>query len=176
MTFPTRSPCLPAKWSTQTMIMSSRRELLSSKSQPVLRWRHPVQTLRFAAKCSGTSPTRWTTQSSVTKLNPKARSLTGYVRTGLFVRRAEISSITSCQSLAGISGATLLPPSWQTGPQKQSQVELGVAKVSRVELNPFKLRGGAKLSRTSLKLPSSFNAETESEPLCVMYYLSLLKI
>merc|ERR1712025_401841 len=114
---------------------------------------------------------------SVTKLPPKARSLTGYVRTGLFVRRVKTSSITSCQSLAGISGATLLLPSWQTGPQKQTQVESGVAKVSRVELNPFKLRGGAKLSRTSLKLPSSFNAETESKPLlCVMYYLSLLKI
>merc|ERR1712112_768509 len=146
---------------------------LSSKSQL---WRHPAQTLRFAAKCSGTSPTRWTTQPSVTKLPPKARSLTGYVRTGLFARRVKTSSITSCQSLAGISGATLLLPSWQTGPQKQTQVELGVARVLRAELNPFKQRGSAKLSRTSLKLPSSFNAETESKPLCVMYYLSLLKI
>merc|ERR1712130_606649 len=175
-TLPTRSPYLPAKWSTQTMIMGSRRELLSSKSQPVQRWRHPAQTLRFAAKCSGTSPTRWTTQSSVTKLHPKARNLTGYVRTGLFARRAKTSSITSCQSLVGLSGATLLLPSWQTGPQKQTQVESGVVKVSRAELNPFKQRGGAKLSRTSLKLPSSFNAETEPKPLCVMYYLSLLKI
>merc|ERR1712130_590041 len=61
-------------------------------------------------------------------------------------------------------------------PQKQTQVESGVVKVSRAELNPFKQRGGAKLSRTSLKLPSSFNAETEPKPLCVMYYLSLLKI
>merc|ERR1712233_218978 len=66
--------------------------------------------------------------------------------------------------------------SLQTGPQKQTQVESGVVKVSRAELNPFKQRGGAKLSRTSLKLPSSFNAETEPKPLCVMYYLSLLKI
>merc|ERR1712233_216890 len=107
--------------------------------------------------------------SSVTKLHPKARNLTGYVRTGLFARRAKTSSITSCQSLAGLSGATLLLPSWQTGPQKQTQVESGA------ELNPFKQRGGAKLSRTSLKLPSSFNAETEPKPLCVMYYLSLLK-
>jgi len=98
--------------------------------------------------------------------------MTGCERTGLFVRRAKTSSITSCQSLAGISGATLLPPSWQTGPQKQTQVELGVAKVLRVELNPFKLRGGAKLSRTSLKLPSSFNAETEPKPLCYVLLVS----
>merc|ERR1712088_918196 len=134
-----------------------RRELLLSKSQsfqPVQWWQHPAQTLRSATRCSGTSPTRWITQSSVTKLNPKARSLTGCGRTGLFARRAETSSTTSCQS----------------------QVESGAARASKAELNQSKLRGGAKQSRTSSKLPSSFNAETESKPLCIMYYLSLPKI
>merc|ERR1712203_1072968 len=77
--------------------------------QPVQWWQHPAQTLRSATRCSGTSPTRWTTQSSVTKLNPKARSLTGCGRTELFARRAETSSTTSCQSLAGHSGVTLRP-------------------------------------------------------------------
>merc|ERR1712088_14813 len=156
-----------------------RRELLLSRSQlfqPVQWWQHPAQTLRSATRCSGTSPTRWTTQSSVTKLNPKARSLTGCGRTELFARRAETSSTISCQSLVELSGATLQLPSWPTGPQKQTQVESGAARASRAELNQSKLRGGAKQSRTSSKLPSSFNAETESKPLCIMYYLSLPKI
>merc|ERR1712105_480985 len=43
---------------------------------------------------------------------------------------------------------------------------VGVARASRAELNQFKLRGGAKQSRTSSKLPSSFNAQTETKPLC----------
>merc|ERR1711913_96754 len=133
-------------------------------------WRHPAQTLRSAARCSGTSPTHWTTQPSVTKLNPKARSLTGCGRTGLSARRAEISSTTLCQSLAAHSGATLQLPSWPTGPQKQTRVESGAARVLRAELNQCKLRGGAKQSRTSSKLPSSFNAETECKP----YYYVLL--
>merc|ERR1712066_280163 len=109
-------------------------------------------------------PTHWTTQPSVTKLNLKARSLTGCERTGLSARRAEISSTTLCQNLAAHSGATLQLLSWLTGPQKQTRVESGVARVLRAELNQCKLRGGAKQSRTSSKLPSSFNAETESKP------------
>merc|ERR1712088_168120 len=156
-----------------------RRELLLSKSQsfqPVRLWQHPAQTLRSAKRCSGTSPTPWTTQSSVTKLNPKARSLTGCGRTELFARRAETSSTTSCQILVELSGATLQLPSWPTGPQRQTQVKSGAARASKAELNQSKLRGGAKQSRTSSKLPSSFNAETESKPLCIMYYLSLPKI
>merc|ERR1719151_186757 len=156
--------------------MLSRRELLLSKSQPVQRWQHPAQTLRSATRCSGTSPTRWTTQSSVTKLNPKARSLTGCGRTGLFARRAKTSSTTSSQSLVELSGATMQLPSWMTGLQKQTRVEWGVARASRAELNQLKQRGGAKQSRTSSKLPSSFNAETETKPLCNMYYSSLPKI
>merc|ERR1711936_129905 len=136
-----------------------RQELLSSKSQsfqPDQLWqKHPVQTLRFATRCSGTSPTRWTTQPSVTKLNLKARSLTGCGRIVLFARRARISSTTLCQNLAGHSGATMQPPNWPTGLQKQTPVESGAARVSRAELNLSKLRGGAKQSRTSSKLPSS---------------------
>merc|ERR1739842_201303 len=135
-----------------------------------------AQTLRSAARCSGTSPTRWTTQSSVTKLNQKARSLTGCGRTALFARRAKTSSTTSSQSLVGNSGATLQLPSWTTGLQKQTRAEWGVARASRDELNQSKPRGGAKQSRTSSKLPSSFNAETETKPLCNMYYSSLPKI
>merc|ERR550525_1750240 len=104
----------------------------------------------------------------VTKLNLKARSLTGCGTTVLFAKRARISSITLCQSLVAHSGATMQPPNWQTGLQKQTPVESGVARVLRAELNLSKLRGGAKQSRTSSKLPSSFNAETESKPL--MYY------
>merc|ERR1711971_222371 len=109
-------PCLLGKWSTQTMQTLSRQDqLLQDKSlsfQPVqlLQKQHPVQTLRFAARCSGTSPTHWTTQPSVTKLNLKARSLTGCGRTGLFARRAKISLTTLCQSLAAHSGATMQPP------------------------------------------------------------------
>merc|ERR1712203_1336213 len=144
----------------------------SQSFQPVQRWQHPAQTLRSATRCSGTSPTWGTTQSSVTKLNPKARSLTGCGRTELFARRAETSSTTSCQSLAGHSGVTLRLPSWSTGLQRQTQVESGVSRVSRAELNRLKPRGGAKQSRTSSKLPSSFNAETESKP--YMYYVLLV--
>merc|ERR1711971_1483708 len=99
--------------------------------------------------------------------NPKARSLTGCGRTVLFARRAKISSTTSCQSLVAHSGATMQLPNWPTGLQKQTPVASGAARVSRDELNLSKLRGGAKQSRTSLKLPSSFNAETESKPLCI---------
>merc|ERR1711971_131331 len=120
-----------------------------------------------ATRCSGTSPTHWTTQPSVTKLNLKARSLTGCERTALFAKRARISSTTLCQSLAAHSGATMQLPNWPTGLQKQAPVESGAARVSRVELSLSKLRGGAKQSRTSSKLPSSFNAETESKPLCI---------
>ena len=49
----------------------------------------------------------------------------GCRRTRFFARRAEISWTTSCQSLVGHSGATLLFPSWPTGPQKQTRVESG---------------------------------------------------
>merc|ERR1712062_574341 len=124
---------------------------------------------RFAAKCSGTSPTPWTTQTSATRSKLRVRNSTGCGRTGLSARRAEISSTTLCQSLAALLGATMLLPSWMTGLQNQPQVGSGDVRVLRDELNRSKLRGGAKQSRTSSKLPSSFNAETESKPyvLCI---------
>merc|ERR1712233_140168 len=143
---------------------------LKQQFRPVQMWPHPAQTLQSAARCSGTSPTHWTTQPSVTKLNPKARSLTGCGRTELSARRAEISSTTSCQNLAAHSGATLQLPSLPTGRRKQTRVESGGARVLRAGLNPSRLRGGAKQSRTSSKLPSSFNAETESM-YTIMYYV-----
>merc|ERR1719150_3320182 len=163
------SPCLLARWSTPTMTLSSKQDPLSPKSQPKLPV-HPwqLQTLRFAAKCSGTSPTPWTTQTSATKSKLRVKNSTGCGRTGLSARRAEISSTTLCQSPAALLGAIMLPPSWTTGLQNRPRVVSGDVRVWRDELNRLQLRGGAKQSRTSSKLPSSFNAETEHKTLCIL--------
>merc|ERR1712203_730411 len=59
-------------------------------------------------------------------------------------------------------------PSWTTGLQNRPQVVSGDVRVLRDELNRLQLRGGAKQSRTSSKLPSSFNAETEHINLYVL--------
>merc|ERR1719150_1624173 len=58
------------------MTLSSKQDPLSPKSPlkaPVHPWQ--LQTLRFAAKCSGTSPTPWTTQTSATKSKVRAKKL-----------------------------------------------------------------------------------------------------
>merc|ERR1711899_486019 len=129
---------------------------------------HPWQTLRFAARCSGTSPIRWTTQTSAIKLQLRARSLTGCERTEHSAKRAKTSSTTSNPSLVGLSGVTMQLPNWQTGRRKQTQVELVVAKVLRAELNRSRLREGAKQSRTNSKLPSSYNAEARFKLYCTI--------
>merc|ERR1712203_1049945 len=59
----------------------------------------------------------------------------------------------------------------------QPRVEPGDVRVLRDELNRLQRRGGAKQSRTSSKLPSSFNAETEHKPLrinCLLRKLNIL--
>merc|ERR1711899_81628 len=120
---------------------------------------HPSPTLRFAVRCSGTSPIPWTTQISAIKLQLRARSLTGCERTELSAKRAKTSLTTSNPSLAGLFGATMQLLNWRTGLQKPTQVELVVVKVLRAELNRSRRREGAKQSRTNSKLPSSYNAE-----------------
>merc|ERR1712083_946467 len=91
--------------------------------------------------------------ASATKSKVRVKNSTGCGRTGLSARRAEISLTTLCQSLAALLGATMLLPSWTTGSQSQPRVEPGDVRVLKDELNRSQLRGGAKQSRTSSKLP-----------------------
>merc|ERR1719278_572810 len=154
------------------MTLSSKQDPLSPKSQPKLPvppWQ--LQTLRFAAKCSATSPTPWTTQTSATKSKVRAKNSTGCGRTGLSVKRAEISSTTLCQSLAALLGATMLLPSWTTGSQNRPRVVSGDVRVLRDELNPAKLRRGAKQSRQaqSCRVPSMQKLNIKPYVLIVSY-------